>query len=193
MNVFNRIAVSLILLGFIVSAVVVSLLPRPAMAWMSSILVSAQGSLDSTSQLFGAVVGLLAAVGASLLLIAELKPRVRHSVVVTQGATGTAELTNESIAVRVRRIVESVPSIRDVSPTIVSRGKSVDVLLRVSADPDVDLPQKSEEIMQAVRAEVESKIGIPVKSLKVTVRHSGNGRSPTAPNPASLPKSPFRR
>jgi len=191
-NVFNRIAMSLILLLFIACALVFSLLPGTAVQFVRSALDTVQGSLGSPMQFLGAVIGLLLAVGAFLLLVAELRPRKRQSVVVAQGTSGTAELTTESIALRVRRTVEGISSVGDVSPAIRSRGKAVDVLLRVSADPDVDLPQKTEEIMQAVRAEVEGKMGIPIKALKVTVKHSGNGRRFTPQGAGGGPKDPFR-
>ena len=193
MNVFNRIAMSLILLGVIVSALVISLLPGTVMEFLRSALDTGQGSLGSPIQFLGAVVGLLVAIGAFLLLIAELRPSKRNSVVVTQEATGTAELTNESVALRVRRAAEGVAEIRDVTPTIHSHGKTVDVLLRVTADSDVDLPRKTQEVMQAVRAEVETKMGIPIKSLKVTIRHSGGGgRRAASPDPEVSTKDSFR-
>ncbi len=192
MNVFNRIAMSLILLGVIVSALVMSLLPGTVMEFLRSALDTGQGSLGSPIQFLGAVVGLLVAIGAFLLLIAELRPSKRNSVVVTQEATGTAELTNESVALRVRRAAEGVAEIRDVTPTIHSHGKTVDVLLRVTADSDVDLPRKTQEVMQAVRAEVETKMGIPIKSLNVTIKHTGGSRRAASPDPEVSTKDPFR-
>ncbi len=192
MNVFNRIAMSLILLGVIVAALVISLLPGTVMEFLRSTLDTGQGSLGSPIQFLGAVVGLLVAIGAFLLLIAELRPSKRNSVVVTQEATGTAELTNESVALRVRRAAEGVAEIRDVTPTIHSHGKTVEVLLRVTTDSDVDLQRKTQEVMQAVRAEVETKMGIPIKSLKVTIKHSGGGRRAASPDPEVSTKDSFR-
>ncbi len=192
MNIFNRILVCLILLVFIVSTLLVSLLPGTVIRWLHNALNAADLNLDPTTQLIGAVLGLAVAVGAFLLLIAELKPPARQSVVVANSATGTAELTTESVAMRVKRAAESISGVRDASPTIRSHGKSVGIVLRLSTDPDIDLPTKSEEVMTAVRAETETKMGIPVKSLRVTVKHGSQGRRQGGAEQAGAGRDPFR-
>ncbi len=180
-NLFNRIAMSVILLLLIVSALLVSLLPRPVLQSLRFALDVAEYNLDSPAQLVAAVVGLLVAVVAFLLLVVELRPSPRQTVVVAQVAGGTAELTTESIALRVKRVAEGIGSIREATPVIRSRGKAVDILLRLFTDPDIDLPQKTEEVMQAVRSETEAKMGVPIKTLRVTVKH--------APSEGGLPRS----
>ncbi len=192
MNVFNRIAMSLLLLGLAVCALLFSLMPGTVFDSLRYLVQAGESGMGSTMQLLSSVVGLLVAVAAVLLLVAELKPRARKSVVVTKGAAGTAELATDSVALRVKRVAEAVPGIYDVSPTVRSQGKAVDILLRVSTDSDVDLPKKTEEVMQAVRSETESKIGIPVKSMKVTIKHTGgHGHSP-ASSAGTPAKDPFR-
>ncbi|MGE5618070.1 MAG: alkaline shock response membrane anchor protein AmaP [Sphingomonadaceae bacterium] len=192
MNLFNRILVSLILLVFIVATLLVSLLPRPVIETLRDVLTAASLGLDSSAQLVGAAIGLAAAGAAFLLLLAELRPSARQSVVVTQGAAGTAELTNDSVAMRVKRVAETVAGVREAQPSVRSHGKAVDVLLRLSTDADLDLPKKSEEVLQAVRDEIENKMGIQIKSLKVTVKHGGGGPRPTPLDPEVAPKDPFR-
>lgn len=192
MNLFNRILVSLVLLAFIVATLLMSLLPRPMIDALQALLASSAQGLDSTTQLAGAAIGLLAAGAALLLLLAELKPPARHSVVVAEGAAGTAELTNDSVSLRVKRAAEAIGGVREASPTVHSRGKAVDVLLRLSTDPDIDLPEKSQEVLQAVRAEIENKMGIQIKSLKVTVKHGAGSPRPTSLDSGDAPKDPFR-
>lgn len=192
MNVFNRVAISLVLLGVIVAALLFAVMPGTVTEYVRTALDAIQAGQGSPMQFVGAVAGLLVAVVAFLLLVAEWRPAKRRSVVVTQEASGTAELTNESVVLRVRRAAESVADVRDVSPTIQSHGKSIDVLLRVSTDSAVDLPRKTQEVMQAVRAEVETKMGIPIKSLKVTIKHSGSPRRGQSSDSNGLPSDPFR-
>ena len=193
MNVFNRVAMSFILLAFIVAMVLLSLLPRPVIESLRYALDVADYNLNPPTQLVGAVLGLLMAVGAFLLLVAELRPPRRQGVVVTQVAGGTAELALESISLRVKKAAESIQGVREAVPGIRSRGKAVDILLRVTSDADVDLPKKTEEIMQVVRAETESKMGIPVKSLRMTVKHAVGDRRPSPPTSgsSSTPTLPF--
>ena len=190
MNVFNRVGMSLILLVFIVFAVVTSILPRTVIQWLRTALDVAEFNLQPATQLALAAVGLLLAAGAILLLIAELRPRARQSVVVAQMAGGSAEIANDSVALRVRRVAESVAGVREATPVIRSRGKAVDIVIRLVTGMDVDIPLKTEEVMNAVRNETETRMGIPVRNLRVTVKHSAKDNSSPPPVASPAPRVP---
>jgi len=187
MNVFNRIAISLLLVAFVGVALLISLLPKPVIGWLRYALDVADYNMDPATQLVGAILGLLMAALAVLLLVIELRPPARQSVVVAQVAGGIAELTNESVALRVKKVSEAIAGVRDAVPVIRSHGKAVEISLRLVTDPDIDIPQKSEEVMQAVRSETETKMGIPIKSLRITVRHGTPDRR--NPRPGIGPSS----
>lgn len=188
MNLFNRIVVSLLLVAFIMAVLVIALLPQPVIESLRFALNVADYNLNTPAHLLGAVLGLVAAVGAFALLIAELRPSKRKAVVVAHVAGGTAELTSDSVAMRVKRVAESIPNVREATPVISSHGKTVSILLKLSADPDIDLPRKTEEVMQAVRSETESKMGIPIKRLRVTVTHTSGESRFSRPAPGGSPK-----
>lgn len=192
MNVFNRIAMSIILLAFVCVTLVISLLPMVVMDGLRYALNAAGESMNPTTQLLGAIFGLLMATGAFLLLIAELRPPARQSVVLSQVAGGTAELTNESVAIRVKRVAETVTGIREATPSIRSHGKTVSITLKLVTDSDIDIPQKSEEVMQLVRTETESKMGVPIKFLRVTVKHGSSDHRAPLVEPKPSTGDPFR-
>lgn len=192
MNVFNRIAMSLILLVFVCVTLVISLLPQPVMGGLRYALSAAEESMNPTTQLIGAIFGLLIAVGAALLLIAELRPPARQSVVLPQVTGGTAELNNESVALRIKKAAEAIAGIREATPSIRSHGKMVSINLRLVTDPDIDIPQKSEEVMQAVRTETESKMGVPIKTLRVAVKHGSSEHHTPVPEPKPSAGDLFR-
>lgn len=191
MNVFNRAAMSLLLLAFALVALLVALMPGTVIVWMRGVLTAAEASLNPGTQLVGAITGLVLVLIAVLLLVAELRPPSRQAVVVAQMAGGSAEISNESVALRVKRVAEAVNGIREAVPQIRSHGKSVDIMMRLLTAMDVDIPQKTEEVMTAVREETETRMGIPIRSLRVTVRHSPKDTSkPPAPlSPDRLPPS----
>ncbi len=182
-NVANRLAVSLLLLVIIGLGVVVALLPTALVVPAQFVLSLASRTLDTPTQLATAGTALAAAVIAFVLLVAEWRRPARRTVVVAKGPGGTAELASESVALRVKKAAESVEGIREATPIIKSRGKAVDVVLSLSTDPSVDLPEKSSQVMEAVRSEAETRMGIPVKSLRVTFKHSNGGlRFPSFPS-----------
>lgn len=196
MNLLNRVLTILLLLATAVVAVLVALIPQVVARWLRSLLPALEGGLDPTGQLLTSVFALLVAALALFLFLAEFRRTPRRSVIVAKMEGGTAELANESVAFRIRRVAESIPGIREALPLIVSRGKAIEVYLRLATDSDIDLPKKSQEVMAAVRSESETKMGIPVKGIKVTFKHSpASGRSappapPTAPPPPSIPAEP---
>lgn len=192
MAVFNRIIMSLVLLVLMVGAILVAFLPDQVIAASLQALQALQFNLNPATRLGIGVLGLMIAALLLLLMLAEVRPPARHAVVVAQSTGGTAELTIESVALRVKRAAEAIDGVREASPTVRSRGKAVDILIRLSTDSDIDLPRKTEEVIQAVRAETETRMGIPVKSLRVTVRHASDrrGSPPAVPTiPPAPPKS----
>jgi hypothetical protein len=64
----------------------------------------------------------------------------------------------------------------------------VNVLLELETSPDVDIPSKVEEVSQAARELVESRMGLRVANLKVLVKHSTQARAASrAPVVPSVP------
>jgi len=83
--------------------------------------------------------------------------------------------------------------VREAWPQIRSRGKAVDISLALVTDQDIDIPQKTDEVMQAVRAETETKMGVPIKGLRVTVKHSSRDGRSSNPPPPTPPKTGLLR
>jgi hypothetical protein len=182
MNVANRIGMSLVLLALIALALTVALSPAPLAEPLRFLLALAERRLDPVEQFATSVTALVVALIAVVLLFLEWRRKANGGVVVAEVPGGTAVLARESVALRVKRAAESIEGIRDATPVVTTHGKSIDILLRLSSDPDVDLPAKSREVMDVVRAEAETRMGIPVKSLKVSFKHAtGASRLPSLP------------
>jgi hypothetical protein len=178
-SIANRVIVSLILLAVAALALLLALLPQVLVGPLEVALLAARRSLDTVSQLAVSVGALLVAALALLLFFAEWRRPAKSSVVVAKAPGGTAELAVESVAMRIRRAAETVPGIREASTVIRGRRNGIDVLLRLSSDPEIDLPEKSKEVMEAVRKEAETRMGISIKSLRVTFKHSASGSRPS--------------
>lgn len=190
MNVVNRIGVSLVLLAVAAIALMLALSPAPLTGPLEFALGFARRTLDPVTQLWVAVIALVVAVASLLLLIAEWRRPSKRAVVVTKVPGGTAELAIESVASRIKRAAESVTGVREASPVIRPRRNGIDVLLRLAADPDIDLPGKSREVMEVVRTEASQGMGISVKSLRVTFRQATPGSRLPAPPPEYPTSSP---
>lgn len=184
MNVFNRVAMSLILLSLIVVTLLVIIMPADVLRSLQFALTAM--TVDSGVRLLTAVMGFVLVAVCVLLLFAELRPTPRQSVVVAQLSGGAAEISSESVALRVKRVAESVSGVREAIPQIRSRGKGVDMAVVLLTAMDLDIPQKTEEVMAAIRDETENRMGVPIRSLRVTVKHSAKDTFQPAPSPPPI-------
>lgn len=175
MNLPIRFGISLLLLLVIAVCLLVALFPSALEAPLAAALLLVQRRYDPVTQIGAAIGALLIAVLALMLLGATWRRPRKGAVVLAKSPGGTAELAIESIAMRLKRAAEAVPGIREASPVVRGRGNGIDVLMRLSTDSEIDLPETSKRVMETVRSEAETRMGIPVKALKVTFRHTGSG------------------
>jgi uncharacterized alkaline shock family protein YloU len=162
----------------------VIIMPAEVM-WSLQVAFNAM-TADSGVRLLTAVIGFALVAVCVLLLVAELRPTPRQSVVVAQLAGGSAEISSESVALRVKRVAESVSGVREAIPQIRSRSRGVDITVVLLTAMDLDIPQKTEEVMAAIRDEAETRMGVPVRSLRVTVKHSPKDTFQPGPSPAPM-------
>ncbi|HEX9016230.1 MAG TPA: alkaline shock response membrane anchor protein AmaP [Chloroflexota bacterium] len=188
MNLANRLGISLAMLIVMALAILLALAPSSLEAPLQVALAASQRRLDTLSQLIVSLVSLFVAVVALLILVAEWRRPSKRAVVVSKTTGGTAELAIESVAMRLKQAAEAVAGVREASTTVRPRRGGIDVLLNLAADSDLDLPEKSKEVMEVVRSEAEGRMGIPVKALRVTFKHSSQGGRRALP-PISRPSS----
>ncbi len=169
MNFFNRVVVVLLFLVLALSIIVVAILPEQFVRLMQTTFDPMNITpLDRIALFVGAAVVVI----VSLLIVqVEIRPEKRRAVHLAQVQGGKAELSTESIAGRIRQTTESMPDVRQVTPAVTSRGRSVDVHLGLTANPGIDVSQKASEIVQVVRNLVEKDIGVKVNKLKVNIKY----------------------
>ncbi len=183
MNLFNRIAmVILLLFGILLSIVVVSaaIYPGETLDGLVSIAESLSDSMTMGLQILVASAAALVAIACFLLLLLEIVPRSAKGVRLT-GVTGaSAELTVDAIVNRIRYEVEGVPEVRQVRPSVSTKGKAVDVTIQLFTDLTSDVAAKAEEVSQIVRDTVENKLGVKLRNLHVYVRQDFDAKAAKA-------------
>jgi hypothetical protein len=197
MNVFNRVLVVLLLLGWIGALIASLVLPgasiatlRYALDWWAQAVTTVPGIYIH----WVVAAGLL--IVAVVLLVLEIRRPRRLTVKLRQATGGIVELSTESVARSLEYHIAQVPGVTQVRPLVTSRGKTVRVALALETDPLVDVPAKSEEIIQLTRELVEGKLGLKLdrNGLVINVRQAtysqGSGVAmPTAQGPR-VPQMP---
>ena len=58
----------------------------------------------------------------------------------------------------------------NVMPSVKSRGGAVDIRLEIETAPDVDIPMKTDEVVEVTREVIEQDMGLRLGKLDVHVR-----------------------
>lgn len=184
MNVFNRIIVVLLLL-----------ISVPALLILIGIVVFPLQSADVIAALVGGLRNIstttrfLIIVASVLLLIVDIgllwfelrQSTTSRTVRIKQVTGGEAEMSTESIEGRLAYNIDQLPDVIRVSPSVSGRGKGVEVILDVETRPDVDVPSKTEEVMNVAREVVEGRMGLELARIRVNIRHAPFPKRPREP------------
>ena len=198
MNVFNRVLVVVLSLGLIVFLTLALWRPGASLATLDSLVRGAQ-PLTVAPGLYIAWVALgVLLLLAVLLIVLELRRPQRLTVKVRQAGGGVVELTTESVCRSLEYHIGQVPGVTQVKLAVISKGASVQVLLDLETDPLMDVPAKSEEVIQLTRELIEGKLGLKMAAggLRVNVRQApyrqGSGAGPAIEPPDTAVDLPLQ-
>ncbi len=180
MNVFNRITMILLLMIIIVilAVIVISVLVFPAQVveWAQQGAGILEDNLVPANRLMNRlavfVIGGVSLIFCVLLLWLEIRRGRAKTITVQRISGGEAQLAIESIARRVEYNIKELADVVGVKPTVIRRGKGVEVQLDLETTPDIEVPMKTEEVCVVTREVVEDQMGLKLNNVKVNIRHA---------------------
>ena len=138
--------------------------------------------------------GLITAFGVSSVLVAllilagEFSSQEPSVAIISQVTGGSAVISLDAIAQRLKSELEELPQIRMVRPRIRNLRKAIDVRLEVRTDPETHLPTKADEVCRVVRQITEDRLGVRLKDVRVNIQPDAHERpSATTPTPPAAP------
>lgn len=177
MTGFNRAIAVIVWAALLLLAVLTAISPFQTIEWLQSGLGSLAAALDRrqaanpTNFLIGQVAfGILAVLVLAGLLWLELWGTRKRGVRIYTAEGGSAELDTTSIGRRLAWHLDQLAEVVTVVPTVKSRGRSVDIRLEIEAAPDVDIPLKTDEVVQVTHEVVEVELGLKLGKLDVQMR-----------------------
>ncbi len=181
MNVFNRVVMVLLLLAVILVVAVVAIAPEPTFYLLAALFQRTHEIIVQYNQpggnwaLFAAgrvIVGGFIALLCLILLWLELRRPRRKTIRVEKMAGGEAHITIESIAQRLAYNIDRLPDIVKVSPHIIGRARQVDLVLNLETSPEIDVPMKTEEVLQVTRQVIGEQMGLKLGKVQVKIKHA---------------------
>ena len=178
-NALNRLVVVLLWLGLLAIIGYTTIFPHRVIALLLDFLSQAQAILraqqmeNGTNFLLGQVaVGILAVFIFGSLLWLELWPHRRRGVRLQTAEGGLVELDTGSIARRLTWHLDQLADVIAVFPDVRARGNAVDIELEIETAPDIDVPMKTDEVVEVIRDIVEKDMGLRLGRLDVRMRHA---------------------
>ena len=180
MNVFNRLVVILLILLIIIATALIMIVPQETFRLVAATFDwLRQGSADyinSPDRLLFAgsrvIVGGVLILVCLILLWLELR-RPRKKTIRTQKlAGGEARIAVDSIEQRLAYNIDQLPDVVKVTPRINGKSRGVDVDLLLETSPDIDVPMKTEEVLEVTREVIGERMGLKLGKVQVKIKHA---------------------
>ena len=180
MNVFNRLVVIILLLLIILVTLPIAIIPRDTFYLLTGFFdwlrqESANYMNGSDMLIFAAgrvIVGGAVVLLCLILLWLEVRRPRKRTIRTQKLAGGEAHITVESIEQRLAYNIDQLPDVVKVSPRIDGRARGVDVDLVLETSPDIDVPMKTEEVIEVTREVIVERMGLKLGKVQVKIKHA---------------------
>ena len=180
MNVFNRLVVLLLLLLIIVATALIVIVPQETFRLVAAtfdwLRQSSSDYINSADRLFFAggrvIVGGIIVISCLILIWLELRRPRKRTIRTQKLSGGEAHITVDSIEQRLAYNIDQLPDVVKVSPRIDSRSRGVDIDLVLETSPDIDIPMKTEEVLQVTKEVIEDQMGLKLGKVQVKIKHA---------------------
>jgi len=175
MNVLNRIIVIVLLLILLVLLPVLIFLamamPDASVAIAGQAVTSVQANLTLVNRGVFSVVAALIFVAGVLFLWLEIRRARAKDVVVQEITVGEARVSISSIVQRLEYNIDRLQDVVTVRPVVMPKGNGVDVVVNLQTSPEIDIPMKTEEVVQLTREVIEDQMGLKLHKVSVEIKH----------------------
>lgn len=177
MNLFNRVVAIVLWLVLLAAALVVAVMPEATIGWLQTQMATLlrwlanwHGHSPSNFLIGQIALGIGAILILGTLLFFEVMSGQRRGVRIRTPDGGSAELETNSVGRRLRWRLDQVAEVITVIPAVKSRGHAVDIRLEIETAPDIDIPMKTDEVVDVTREVIERDMGLRLGKLDVHMR-----------------------
>jgi len=180
MNVVNRLIVIILLLVLIVLTAVVVLVPEDSLRlvsvtsdWLRQGVEGYKAGSDKLLFAGGSVLigGFIVFACLAIVYLEFRRPR-QKAVRVQRLTGGEAQVSVSSIEQRLAYNIDQLPDVVSATPHITGRSRGVDIELLLETSPDIDVPMKTEEVMEVTRQVIVERMGLKLGKVQVKIKHA---------------------
>ncbi len=178
MNVFNRVMMIILIILMLIASLITVVLPFWVIDTVIQFLRTVRAGLEQmyvTGPLVFLVGQIVVAVALVLILgtlfVLEVRRGRPAAVEVVTAEGGKAKVLVDSISMRLSYHLDQLADVISVKPRVRAKGNVVHVDLEVETSPDVQIPMKTQEILDVTREVVEQRMGLKLGRVNVRIRH----------------------
>jgi preprotein translocase subunit SecG len=180
MNVVNLLVMVVLLLIIILLVAVIAIQPEESFQLGSVFFDWARQSSANLKgpgnwPIFAAgrvIVGGALVILCLVLLWLELRRPRKKTVRVQKVAGGEAHIAVDSISQRLAYNIDQLPDVITVTPRITARSRGLDVELMLETTPDIEVPMKTEEVLEVTREVIVERMGLKLGKVQVKIKHA---------------------
>ena len=176
MNVLNRIIVIVLLIILLVLIPVLifsaMVMPDASVATAEQAVNSIQANLTLLNRIIFSVLVALIWVALVLFLWLEIRRSRAKAVQVQEMTVGEARVSISSIVQRLEYNIDGLQDVVSVHPSVKPKGSGVDVVVNLQTSPEIDIPMKTEEVVQLAREVIEDQMGLKLHHVSVEIKHA---------------------
>lgn len=176
MNVLNRIIVVILLLILVVLMPVmiffVMAMPETSIAAVEQAVSFIRSQMSFFNRLIFSILAAVVFVVCLVLLWVEIRRPKARVVAVQEVKVGEARVSIDSIVQRLEYNIDRLQDVVSARPVVKPKGNGVDVLVHLETAPEIDIPMKTEEVVQLTRDVIESQMGLKLHSVSVEIKHA---------------------
>jgi uncharacterized alkaline shock family protein YloU len=162
----DRFLLGILSFGYLIAAV---FLVGLALGWTSPLEAIQYYLLQSTNSWILGITGIILFLLSLSLFIGVFRPKPVKNTVVHETPLGSIKITMAALENLVIKAARSVQGIRDVKTHIKTQHDNVSIQLNVQVQPDLSIPQVTEELQNKVKEYLTKTTGINVNDVRVIV------------------------
>ncbi|HBE80414.1 MAG TPA: alkaline shock response membrane anchor protein AmaP [Firmicutes bacterium] len=144
----------------------------------ASIILSHLSNLTTKEQLWAAGVALVSLVLAFFAIKMALRMRREEKTIINQTQFGEIRIAVSAVESLALRASKRIKGVKDAHVGVRADLTGLDIFIEITVNPDLNIPQTTEEIRAKVDEYIFETVGIRVNSVKVLVtKVSGENRT----------------
>lgn len=165
-NIGDRLIIGILSLGYVVASICFIII---ALGWWIPLDTFETFLIDLNNRwILGLTATLIFFISLTLFLRSFKSKPVKYTVV-NETSLGQINITLPALEQLILKVAKSIQGVREVKPTLKIITGGIAVMLKVQIIPDINIPQVTAELQEAIKAYLLKTVGTSVQEIKIQV------------------------